>query len=112
MQERNNLLNAWATPKQMQKKKMQNGYCPSGHKVEKHHSEEKNVRRTPHTKRKRKWYKKILGKILGKTDISKKKETRVAIGLLYNIVAPARRAAVYDLFLKPCTHVQSATVIL
>ena len=38
------------------------------HKVEKHHSEGKNVRRrTFHTKRKRKWYKKILRK----GDISK-----------------------------------------
>ena len=30
------------------------------HKVEKHHPEGKNVRRTLHTKRNRKWYKKIL----------------------------------------------------
>ena len=39
----------------------------------KHHSEGKNVRRTLDTKRKRKWYQKILGK----SDISKqtKKET-------------------------------------
>ena len=42
-----------------------------GHKVEKQHSKGKNVRRTLHKKRKRKWYKKILGK----SGISKKKHT-------------------------------------
>ena len=39
-----------------------------GHKVEKHHSEGKNVRRTLrrtlHTKRKRKWYKKYSEKAI------------------------------------------------
>ena len=54
---------------------------PHGHKIEKqHHSEGKNVRRTLHTERKRKWYKKILGR--RKSDISKENETRVAIGAL------------------------------
>ena len=38
----------------------------------KHHPEGMNIRRTLHTKRKRKWYKKITWKnILGKSDISK-----------------------------------------
>ena len=45
-----------------------------GHKVEKHHSEEKNVRRTFHTKRKGKWHKKYFWKKA--TSPSKQKEKR------------------------------------
>ena len=62
-----------------------------GHKVEKHHSEGNNVRRTLHTKIKRKWYQK---KKLGKTASPKKeKETRVAIGALAYRRTLERRAA-------------------
>ena len=46
------------------------GQWVSLREVEKHRSEGKNVRRTLHTKRKQKWYKKILGK----SDISKKRK--------------------------------------
>ena len=58
--------------------------------VVKHHSEGKNVRRiySPY-KIKRKWYKKILGK----SDISKKNKTRVALGALAYRRTIERRAA-------------------
>ena len=53
-----------------------------GHEVEKHHSEGKNVRRTLHTERKRKWYKKYSERATSpnKQEEKRKKETRMAIG--------------------------------
>ena len=51
-----------------------------GHKVEKHHPEGKNVRRTLHTKKKRQWYKKYSEKATSPNKQKGKKETRAAIG--------------------------------
>ena len=51
------------------------------HKVEKHHSEGKNVRRTLHSKRKRPWYKQHSEKATSPNkQLGKKKKTRAAIG--------------------------------
>ena len=60
-----------------------------GHKVEKHHPEGKNVRRTLHTKRKRQWYKNTRKKQKPTSPKKgKKEETRVAVG------APAYRRTI------------------